>query len=305
MSYRVRGVPSGKSAINHHIFKPSTTPATAPNSFEEQLPQYFIVRPDVTKHTASGRVTTKGPMVPLIPMDQLPSWLEIVGVPRELDIEQMRGLKNLGEAPGDFSWYEVCLTNRCLRSNKGPIQATNGELKRQQSDSSSEQPLRKTVAAVAGEQHTTGGSKTTVNSHNTNRICSKPGRRDRSNINVHQRTDTALRSSGSDSDSRGVRRPSLSSSSKASASGSTHSDMTCHSQRKAGIGASRHATPDCTEPIAARTSPPSPIVPLDPRLPTPSYPGRTAPFNPDPLIRRGGPPQPERSLQLRITTGQR
>lgn len=51
--------------------------------------EHFIVRPD----TEDGM---PGPIVPLIAVDQLPDWMQVAGVPRELDAEQTIGLTNLG-----------------------------------------------------------------------------------------------------------------------------------------------------------------------------------------------------------------
>ncbi|KAI0136679.1 hypothetical protein BJ170DRAFT_589646 [Xylariales sp. AK1849] len=91
---------------------------------EMQLPQYFLVRPDTTKHTASGTVTTKGAIVPLIPIDQLPGWLDIVGIPRELSVEQTRGLAhgNLGTVVKDPDYYEIRLHHdvRTAAASAGP-----------------------------------------------------------------------------------------------------------------------------------------------------------------------------------------
>ncbi|KAK8114055.1 hypothetical protein PG999_006124 [Apiospora kogelbergensis] len=74
------------------------------------FPQHFLVRPATTKHTASGTITMPGPMVPLIALDQLPAWIDISGVPRELTVEQTMGLQNLGSViPGTAEYYEVRL----------------------------------------------------------------------------------------------------------------------------------------------------------------------------------------------------
>lgn len=58
--------------------------------------QYFLVRPGITTQTDTETVVTLGALVPLIPVDQLPEWIEVIGVPRELSAEQTAGLSNLG-----------------------------------------------------------------------------------------------------------------------------------------------------------------------------------------------------------------
>ncbi|KAI0890509.1 uncharacterized protein GGS22DRAFT_194528 [Annulohypoxylon maeteangense] len=74
---------------------------------QTNLPQHFIVRPGVTKHTVSGTITTPGPIVPLVAVDQLPEWLDLFGVPRELSLEQTVGLSNLGTVVRSPEFYTV------------------------------------------------------------------------------------------------------------------------------------------------------------------------------------------------------
>ncbi|KAI1376348.1 hypothetical protein F4677DRAFT_89162 [Hypoxylon crocopeplum] len=82
------------------------TPSTQ-NQSQTLLPQYFIVRPGMTKHTATGTVTVPGPIVPLVAVDQLPEWIDLLGVPRELGLEQTVGLTNLGTVIRDPEFYQV------------------------------------------------------------------------------------------------------------------------------------------------------------------------------------------------------
>ncbi|EMR68307.1 putative zinc finger dna-binding protein [Eutypa lata UCREL1] len=75
---------------------PLTQPSQQQRPRQIALPQHFLVRPGTIKHTASGPVTIPGPMVPLLPVDQLPEWMDVLGVPRALAVEQTAGLINLG-----------------------------------------------------------------------------------------------------------------------------------------------------------------------------------------------------------------
>ncbi|KAI0175580.1 hypothetical protein GGR52DRAFT_589347 [Hypoxylon sp. FL1284] len=70
-------------------------------------PQYFLVRPNITRYTASGAVTTPGPIVPLVAVDQLPEGLNLVGIPRELRLEQTIGLTNLGTVDRNPEYHQV------------------------------------------------------------------------------------------------------------------------------------------------------------------------------------------------------
>jgi len=55
-------------------------------------PQHFLIRPP-TSPTAPGSV------VPLIALDQLPEWLDIQGVSREVRVDQTVGMVNMGVVP--------------------------------------------------------------------------------------------------------------------------------------------------------------------------------------------------------------
>src|SRR4051794_27550343 len=69
-------------------------------------PLFFLVRPGVTVQTPSGPVQKQpGRMVPLIAVDELPDWIDVVGAPRELTAQQAIGRANLGnffKAPGAY-----------------------------------------------------------------------------------------------------------------------------------------------------------------------------------------------------------
>lgn len=65
-------------------------------------PEHFIIRPRM-----DGREKT---IVPLIAVDQLPDWIQLAGVPRQLNGFQASGLVNLGLVSGEgFGTYEVRL----------------------------------------------------------------------------------------------------------------------------------------------------------------------------------------------------
>ena len=79
-------------------------------------PQYFLVRPDVKQQTRSGMVVSPGAMVPLIAVDQLPDWIDIDGVPRELEIKTVSGMINLGRGVKSDGMYDIRLhTETVLR----------------------------------------------------------------------------------------------------------------------------------------------------------------------------------------------
>lgn len=91
-------------------------------------PCFFIVRPDVKKQTSQGKVQTiPGPIVPVIAVDELPEWFDIVGVPRALSVEETIGLCNLGTASKSETSYAINLTHKvpAAQADAGPGQATH------------------------------------------------------------------------------------------------------------------------------------------------------------------------------------
>lgn len=95
-------------------------------------PEHFIVRPGL-----AGRKAT---IVPLIAVDQLPDWIELAGVSRRLDVEQVSDMINLGLVPGDgFSAYEVRLrVDRIRAIMSGSARDDNEEDPLSPTDSDSE-----------------------------------------------------------------------------------------------------------------------------------------------------------------------
>ena len=59
-------------------------------------PEYFLVR-------------TTGEVVPLIAVDELPATIELVGVPRSLDLEETIGMLNLGLQRSTGGFYQIAL----------------------------------------------------------------------------------------------------------------------------------------------------------------------------------------------------
>lgn len=83
-------------------------------------PEHFIVRPGAT-----GRAEI---IVPLIAVDHLPDWIQLAGVPRQLDAEQAMGLINLGLVEGEgLSTYEVRLRADRIRAIMSGSAQKDGE----------------------------------------------------------------------------------------------------------------------------------------------------------------------------------
>ncbi|KAI1330295.1 hypothetical protein F5Y16DRAFT_34229 [Xylariaceae sp. FL0255] len=61
-----------------------TAPLVPPKPSPPCSFNFYIERPSTITHSATGTITVPGAKVPLIAVDQLPSWIEIVGVPRDL-----------------------------------------------------------------------------------------------------------------------------------------------------------------------------------------------------------------------------
>lgn len=56
---------------------------------------HFIMRPEVVRRLPTGLAVEQS-LVPLVALDELPEWLDVLGVPRSLAPEQAAGLSNLG-----------------------------------------------------------------------------------------------------------------------------------------------------------------------------------------------------------------
>ncbi|KAH8883994.1 hypothetical protein GQ53DRAFT_830190 [Thozetella sp. PMI_491] len=90
----------------------SNPPRYASQDAAQPHPLYFIVRPDTKRLTDNGLKVSLGPLVPLIAVDELPDWCEIIGVPRELKVEETLGLYNLGAVPKDGVYSVAVIPNR-------------------------------------------------------------------------------------------------------------------------------------------------------------------------------------------------
>ncbi|KPM41612.1 hypothetical protein AK830_g4970 [Neonectria ditissima] len=71
-------------------------------------PQFFLIRPGLERFTTAGELIVQpGKIVPLVPMDLLPDWLEVVGVPRCLRPDQTAGMNNLGSFHAETETYRL------------------------------------------------------------------------------------------------------------------------------------------------------------------------------------------------------
>lgn len=89
------------SGILHHNMAPKI-------QNRKPWPSYFLVR-------------TTGEVVPLIAVDELPEDINIVGVPRELDLEKAVGMLNLG-------LQKTCGVSYKITQEKAEIQGENDGL---------------------------------------------------------------------------------------------------------------------------------------------------------------------------------
>ncbi|KAK7426400.1 hypothetical protein QQZ08_007155 [Neonectria magnoliae] len=71
-------------------------------------PQFFLIRPGLERFTTTGELIVQpGKIVPLVPIDLLPEWLEVVGVPRCLRPDQAVGMNNLGSIHAETETYRL------------------------------------------------------------------------------------------------------------------------------------------------------------------------------------------------------
>ncbi|KLU81479.1 hypothetical protein MAPG_00568 [Magnaporthiopsis poae ATCC 64411] len=76
--------------------------------------QFFLTRPGRTHTSTSTSRVYHGTHVPLIPVDQLPDWLHIVGVPRVLSDQHVAGLTHVGFVSRPQEAFEVFILERQL-----------------------------------------------------------------------------------------------------------------------------------------------------------------------------------------------
>ncbi|KAK2004091.1 hypothetical protein LX36DRAFT_650326 [Colletotrichum falcatum] len=104
---KMPAINSNKRGLSQSIHNPQTD-----NDWQLR-PRHFIVREG-------------GTIVPLIPVDQLPSYIKIHGVPREMDIEDTTGMSNLGmftKPEGLFQIRPLTPTNDKPSNSVGPSQS--------------------------------------------------------------------------------------------------------------------------------------------------------------------------------------
>ncbi|VBB71722.1 Putative protein of unknown function [Podospora comata] len=86
-------------------------------------PFCYIVRPDTQRRTKTGQIqAVRGANVPLIAVDELPDWIEIYGVPREIPSEQTIGLQNLGLMSKNSEPYLVQLHQKVFAARREQYQ---------------------------------------------------------------------------------------------------------------------------------------------------------------------------------------
>lgn len=266
------------------------------------FPRHFLVRPTITKHTATGTITTPGPMVPLIAVDQLPEWIDIAGVPRELSVEQTMGLHNLGsvvtEADGQH-YYEVRLHQdvRFTTSSTPSTPSATPALKRRpggeardgKNNSASVDPfdtdLLGSVSSGKQNQKKHGDVVTVVDGSHERRGSNMTYIDDSTSSGLNSSSETASYSSYTEtppSNTRTMKTSTMANKGKEKAAKVSKTE-TANSNSKPDRGGGSTST------TTARPA----AMALNPRLPSPP-PLPTVPINPYPLLRhvRGEPGPP-------------
>ncbi|KAI1265926.1 hypothetical protein F5Y18DRAFT_32417 [Xylariaceae sp. FL1019] len=97
--------------------------ASSPGKARLPIMPWYIERPPTKIQTATGTRILPGRLVPVIFADQLPEWLEIKGIPRELKREQVADFTALGLVPGGDT-HEVSIFGREVHFDSKPTSAT-------------------------------------------------------------------------------------------------------------------------------------------------------------------------------------
>lgn len=195
-------------------------------------PDHFLSRPG----TKDGK---PGPIVPLIAVDQLPDWMQLMGVPRELDTEQTAGLTNLGIIDReDDDTYEVHLHHDKIRAilneteKLAPSSSSGREAKAKNTD----------ITKPASSQAKTMSESSKKDAQVTTNLPSLPG------PNVTAQCQTSSSSQGEQDGNNGEHGTTSSPS-----SASVHEESTARPQKQQSphpaermLSASRHNTVDNT-----------------------------------------------------------
>ncbi|KAF5023298.1 hypothetical protein F66182_4606 [Fusarium sp. NRRL 66182] len=71
-------------------------------------PQFFLVRPGAEQITPTGQILVQpATAVPLIPVDLLPEWVEVVGAPRSLSPDETKDMGNLGVIHAETGTFKL------------------------------------------------------------------------------------------------------------------------------------------------------------------------------------------------------
>ncbi|ORY62177.1 uncharacterized protein BCR38DRAFT_486447 [Pseudomassariella vexata] len=239
------------------------------------LPQHFLVRPGTTKHTASGTAMIPGPIVPLIPIDQLPEWLDVVGIPRDLTVEQTMGLCNLGTVARSSDYYDVHLLNDVrLMTAASPYHGSedlNSHTSGRNTGLSSSHINPSSSSSridLSARAFTIGNANTNSNKKNN----SNNGKAD----NTHVYPIRKINDNDPHSTSCGANSPSSKTSSTI-----THSKPQGFDSNPKPLSKTKPIKDH--RPTTINANDQTPIVPLNPRLPSPPA-SSTVPSNPYPLL---------------------
>ncbi|KAI0154831.1 hypothetical protein GGR57DRAFT_502027 [Xylariaceae sp. FL1272] len=104
--------------------KHAPNPASSPGNARVPVKPWYIERPPTQIQTAAGTRIIPGRLVPVIFADQLPEWLEIKGIPRELNREQVAHSNYLGIIPGGDTTHDISIFGREVHFDPNPTSAT-------------------------------------------------------------------------------------------------------------------------------------------------------------------------------------
>ena len=200
---------------------PGLTPSQALSGIN--LPMCYVERPGVTLHTASGTVVRPGPKIPLIPVDQLPEWVEVVGVPSKLSCQQAESLTSVGIIPmGDTYTVNITSSGRHILDSASP-------------------PIDPTAMSFASRSHDGSSSAGSRKSHSTD------GRHVEKLLTIkscagRQMDEDSIRTSDSQMSPQHSPSPGLYERHKRSSTINTRLDSVYSVTHEKGLSVSRHAT---------------------------------------------------------------
>ncbi|KAK3903042.1 hypothetical protein C8A05DRAFT_33247 [Staphylotrichum tortipilum] len=133
-------------------------------------PRFFLVRPARKQFSDGTSHIVPGPIVPLIAVDELPEWLDIVSVPRELTVEQTIGLGNLGTASRSDGGYAVKIIHQATPTRPRPATVEDADSPKENTTATAARAAPDPTSSVSAPNSPTPATSSGAIAHAADRL---------------------------------------------------------------------------------------------------------------------------------------